>query len=147
MSKIRVLLPLLLSTCLFPVGGFAEQQTVKTIANMRDVTDHIMAKVGVGDIEGGLAILQPYTVIPTSEFEAMEGQVKLQTPMLVQRFGPAVGSEFIKQTDVGQSLASLTYVNKFDHHVMRWVFYCYQTRSGWVIDTFRFDDAIQALFP
>ena len=63
--------------------------------------------------------MQPLTVIPTSEFEAAAGQVKLQAPMYSQRYGPQTGSEFIKEEKVGDSLVRLTYIAKFEHHVMR----------------------------
>ena len=40
---------------------------------------------------------------------------------------------------------AFTYVNKFGHHAMHWVFYGYHAKAGWVVDTFRFDD-MTALF-
>jgi hypothetical protein len=137
-----VLLASLLAT-----SALADQKGLETMVQMRAVTDQIMTKVGTGDLEGGLGLMQPLTVIPTSEFEAAVGQVKLQAPMYAQRFGPQTGSEFIKEDKVGDSLVRLTYIAKFEHHAMRWQFYCYHARAGWVIDTFRFDDQIQALFP
>ncbi len=120
---------------------------METMVQLRAVTDQVMVKVGTGDLDGGLTLMQPLTVIPTSEFEAATGQVKLQAPMYSQRYGPQMGSEFIKEEKVGDSLVRLTYIAKFEHHLMRWQFYCYHAKAGWVIDTFRFDDQIQALFP
>jgi hypothetical protein len=136
--------PLLL--LLLASSAFADQKGLDTRVQIRAVTDQVMTKVGSGDLEGGLALMQPLTVIPTSEFEAAAGQVKLQAPMYSQRYGPQIGSEFIKEEKVGDSLVSLTYLAKFEHHAMRWQFYCYHAKAGWVIDTFRFDDQIQGLF-
>ena len=141
------LMPLVLLLPFMAPPAFADQKTVETMTLMRATTDQIMAKVGMGDLEGGLLLMQPLTVIPTSEFEAALGQIKLQAPMYAQRFGPPTGTEFIKEEDVGNSLSRLTYIDKFEHHVMRWQFYCYHAKAGWVIDTFRFDDQITALFP
>jgi len=65
--------------------------------------------------------------------------------VLSQRFGSSLGSEFIKEVKVGDSLVAFTYLNKFDHHAMRWMFYGYHAKAGWVVDSFRFDD-VTALF-
>ncbi len=137
----------LLFLSLLAPPAFADQKGLDTMVQIRAVTDQVMAKVGVGDLESGLSLMQPLTVIPTSEFEAAAGQVKLQAPMYSQRYGLPIGNEFIKEEKVGDSLVRLTYLAKFEHHAMRWQFYCYHAKAGWVIDTFRFDDQIQGLFP
>jgi hypothetical protein len=61
-------------------------------------------------------------------------------PLITSRFGATLGQEFIKQVTVGDSLAELVYIQRFDRHAMRWQFYLYRGKDGWVINTFRFDD-------
>ncbi|MFG6430251.1 hypothetical protein [Roseateles sp. LYH14W] len=121
-------------------------QAVPTLADVRKVTDDVMAKVGKGDLEGGLKTFKPLTVIPASEFDAMVGQAVMQSPMMSARFGKTIGHEFISEDRIGESLARLLYIQRFEQHAMRWVFYVYQGKTGWVINTFRFDDKWPDMF-
>jgi hypothetical protein len=121
-------------------------QGVPSMTDLRKVTDAAMVKVGSGDIEGGLKEIRPFTVIPSAEFDAMMGQLPLQLPGITARFGSSIGQEFIKEDRLGDSLVRLVYVNKFEKHAMRWLFYCYKGKGGWVVNTFRFDDKWHELF-
>jgi hypothetical protein len=121
--------------------------TLASPADARRLADRVMAKVGAGEIESGLRLGKPFLIIPSSEFEAMIEQVKLQAPMMSQRFGKSIGSEFIREDKVGENLLRLTYAHRFEKHPMRWVFYFYRGTNGWVLDTFKTDDDIRLYFP
>lgn len=121
-------------------------QGLSTLAEIRKVTDSAMEKVGRGDIEAGLKTFRHLTIIPAAEFDAMLGQLPMQVPGMSSRFGASIGYEFIKEDKVGESLARFTYINKFERHATRWYFYCYKGKSGWVVNTFRFDDKLHELF-
>lgn len=121
-------------------------QGVPTLQDLRQRTDAAMERVGNGDIEEGLKSIKPLTIIPAAEFDAMLGQVPLQLPAIKARFGESLGYEFIREESLGSSLARLTYIHKFDKHAMRWMFFAYKGKSGWVVNTFRFDDKWHELF-
>ena len=120
---------------------------LKDPAAARQLTDQIMSKIAAGEFEAGLRLAQPYVIIPDSEFETMVGQGKLQTPMMVQRFGKSIGSEFIREDRAGENVFRIVQINRFEKHATRWTFIFYRTPTGWCINTFYFDDKIQALFP
>lgn len=136
----------LASALLVLIAAPAFAQGVPTLADLRKVTDTAMAKVGNGDIEGGLKAFRPLTIIPPAEFDAMLGQLPLQLPAITTRFGSSIGHEFIKEDLIGDSLVRLVYIHKFEKHAMRWMFYGYKGQNGWVVNTFRFDDKWQELF-
>jgi hypothetical protein len=121
-------------------------QGLPSLPDVRKVTDGAMEKVGRGDIEAGLKSVRHLLIIPPAEFDAMLGQLPVQVPGMSARFGPSIGYEFIKEDKIGESVARLTYIHKFERHAMRWYFYCYKGKSGWVINTFRFDDKLHELF-
>jgi hypothetical protein len=77
----------------------------------------------------------------------MLGQAKLQQPMTAQRFGRSQGVEFLREERAGESLLRITQIQRYERHLTRWVFYFYRTNSGWVLNTFHFDDNVRALFP
>jgi hypothetical protein len=121
--------------------------TLKDAGEARKLSDQVMAKVAAGDTEAALRLTKPYLIIPDSEFETMVGQMKLQAPVMAARFGSTIGAEFVRQDAIGDSLFRVTYIQKFEKHPMRWVFYFYKGKEGWVLNTFRTDDVIQQLFP
>ena len=131
---------LLTFVSLFIAYSASFAQGLPTIADVKAVTDKVMAQVTKGDFEGGMMSFKGLTIIPAAEFDAMVGQAKNQLPMIAGRFGGSLDYEFIGQKDVGNSLSSLTYIHRFDKHAMRWMFYLYRGKEGWVINTFRFDD-------
>lgn len=122
-------------------------EPVATATDIRKITDQIMTQVGAGNLESGLKLMKPLTVIPEAEFDAMVGQAKLQLPVMSQRFGGSLGYEFIREDRAGESLIRYTYAQRFDKHAMRWIFYVYHGKGGWVINSFQFDDKLPAFFP
>jgi hypothetical protein len=139
-SRLALTVFLALSTSTFAA-------TLTNPAAARKLTDEVMAKVAAGDTEGALRLTKPYLIIPDSEFETMVGQMKFQTPVMGARFGATIGTEFVREDAVGDSLFRVIHVQKFEKHPMRWAFYFYKGSGGWVLNTFRTDDVIQQLFP
>jgi hypothetical protein len=132
---------------LFVLSGSAFAATLTNLAEARKLTDEVMGKVAAGDTEGALRLTKPYLIIPDSEFETMVGQMKLQAPVMAARFGATIGTEFVREDAVGASLFRVIQIQKFEKHPMRWAFYFYKGKEGWLLNTFRTDDVIQQLFP
>jgi len=105
-----------------------------------------MSKVAAGNLDSAIAEVKKYTIVPEVEIDSSLGQFKLQLPVIAQRFGASVGAEFVREEKMGESLLRITYLHRFDKHAMRWMFYYYRGSQGWVLNTFRFDDNILALF-
>jgi len=127
------------------VGAIA--QPLATLTDLRKVTDQIMEQVGKGKLETGLKLLKPRTVVPEAEFSVMLSKAMLEVPPLTQRFGEPIGFEFIREDHVGENLIRYTYIHRYEKHAMRWLFFAYHGSNGWLINTFRFDDQFQLLFP
>lgn len=136
---------ILLTVCVLSAFNTIWAQPVPTKADLRKITDQIMDQMGRGGIDAGFKLLKPRTIVPEAEFDAMVGQAKLQIPMIAQRFGDPLGSEFIREECAGQSVIKFTYISRYDRHALRWRFYGYRGSKGWVINTFAFDDKLQEL--
>lgn len=121
--------------------------TLKDATEIRKLTDRVMSRVGAGDFEGGLRIMKPYLVIPEAEFEVVVEQMKTQAPSITRRFGKSIGQEFMREDKAGESLLRIVHIHRFEKHPMRWSFFFYRGKDGWVLNTFKFDDDIRALFP
>lgn len=124
----------------------AVADTLKDSVAARTLTDRIMTKVGEGDIVGGVQLTKPFLIVPTAEFEVMLEQLKLQHPVMAQRFGKSIGNEFIREDKVGENLLRIVHLHRFEKHAMLWSFYFYRGSAGWVLNTFKTDDDIRQLF-
>jgi hypothetical protein len=124
----------------------ANADVLKSEAEIRPFADSVMAKVGAGDVSGAFALMKPYTIIPSSEFEATASNSKAQRELVGTRFGSAAGYEFVDQAKVGQSLLRLTYIEKTQRHALPWMFYFYRSPEGWVLNSFLWNDNMPGLF-
>ena len=124
----------------------AQAATLDSEDAVSKLVDQAMAKIGSGDLEGGLLLLKPYVAIPDSEFNVMLEQAKLQMPFLQGRIGKSLGAEFINERAVGRSLFQIVYLQKFEKHAIRWRFLFYGVNGKWTLNAFNFDDKIQLLF-
>lgn len=120
---------------------------LKDDVDARNLTDQIMARIGYGDFEGGFRLMKPFLVIPEAEFEVAMAQMKNQVPSITQRFGKSLGQEFVREDKVGTSLLRIVHLHHFEKHPMRWTFFFYKGKDGWILNTFKFDDDIRSLFP
>jgi len=120
--------------------------TLKSEKQVEELTKNIMAYVGKGETIKGLDLMVPYLIIPKSEFETTKSQFTMQAPMLENRFGKTLSSEYISTEKVGSSLIKILYIQKFEKHVMYWNFYFYKQKDNWMLNTFRSNDKIELLF-
>lgn len=110
------------------------------------LVEQVMAKVGSGDLEGGLLIIKPYVIMPEAEINVLIEQAKLQLPLAQGRFGKVIGAEFVAERSLGKSLYQVVYLQKFEKHAMRWRFLFYSVNGKWMLDALNYDDKIHLLF-
>ena len=142
-----VIRALLVAFCLFGWLHASAAEGLQSPKEARAFTDQVMAKVASGQLDSAIAEMKRYPLVPEAEIDASVGQFRLQLPAIAQRFGSIIGSEFVREDRVGESLLRITYLQRFERHTMKWLFYFYRGSNGWVLNTFRFDDNIVSLFP
>lgn len=120
--------------------------TLPSKAKANELAKSVMTEIGKGNMEAGVTLTKPYLVVPEHEFLALIDQMKMQQPMISQRFGKTISVEVAAVEEVGESLMLVLYLQKFDNHVLRWKFYFYKPRNEWVLNTFTFDDQIHSMF-
>ena len=124
----------------------AQSKTLATPAEVRKFADGVLSSVGSGNYEAACKEMKPISVIPSAEFDVFTAQFASQRPSLLQRFGSAMGSEFVREEKAGESLIKLSYLAKHEKSGMRWLLVFYRADSGWVLTDFKFDGNIDALF-
>lgn len=127
-------------------GGDVQAARLETPEDLRGFCDQVMDSLSKLKLDEVGAQIKANTFIPPSEMDAILGRVKLQMPMIVQRFGAPVGYEFIKEERVGQSFIRLTYVQRMERNGLPWHFIFYRAPGGWSVNTFLFVDNPTPLF-
>lgn len=140
---LRSLLVLILLT-----GGLppVSADSLPTREAARALTDSVVAAVASGDFEGGLRLMQPYSVVPAAEFESAMAAAREQWPEIERRFGAPVGHELIRDELAGKSIYRVVQILKFERHATRFMFVFYRPRNAWFLNTYSFDDQLQGLF-
>jgi hypothetical protein len=133
------------------VAGFlgasvARADTLKSEADLRPFADKVMAALVASGIKGAFAVMGPYVVIPQTELQSAMLTSQAQRDQYGARFGKTTGFEYLGQKKVGQSLVRLTYIEKTEKHAMPWHFTFYRTNSGWVLNSFLWNDQVSQLF-
>jgi len=130
--------------CLWVQQGQA--QPLKSIDDLRDVTSKAMGYVVIGDFAAVFDTMAPYWPLPESELDMLSMQTLSQRNMLGQRFGDTVGIDMASEKMVGDSIMRITYIEKLDVHLIRWVFTFYKPVDEWLVNAIVWDDDIDALF-
>ncbi len=133
-----------LYTLLFSTTLFADE--LSTLADAREVTDKAVALFQNEMIVEGYNVLKPYWPLQTIEIDSLANQTGTQWPMIKQRFGTSIATEFVKEMHAGKSLARFVYMQKFQNHAIRWVFTFYRPRDKWIVNGVSFDDRLELLF-
>jgi hypothetical protein len=140
MKPVQFVLALVL---VFPAAVAAD--TFATLGEARKVTDQAVGLFQREEIVAAYATLKPYWPLPQVEVDNLANQTHTQWPMLKQRFGASVATEFVQELRGGASLARFVYLQKFQHHAIRWVFTFYRPQDRWVINGVSFDDRLDLL--
>jgi hypothetical protein len=120
--------------------------TLKSEGDLRSFCDRVMGSLAKGGTSAAFAEMKPYAIISGAEFDSMTLSSKAQREQFGARYGKTLGFEFIRQKKAGESLVLLTYVEKTEKHALPWLFYFYKTPSGWMLNSFQWNDQMPKLF-
>jgi hypothetical protein len=135
--------PILFS--LYFIPAISHSGDFSNLVEARKVTDEAVAMLKQEKFESAYATLKPYWPLPSVEIDNLANQTSTQWPVVKQRFGASIGTEFISEAKAGESYARFIYLQKFDNHAIRWVFTFYKPKDRWVVNGVSFDDRIELL--
>lgn len=141
-----MLLRIVLLALALGCAGNSWSETLKTEGELRVFGDRVMAALIKGGTAAAFAAMKPYTLVSESEFQSLQHSSKSQRDNFGVRYGKTLGYEFISQKKVGESLVRMIYIERTEKHALPWVFFFYKTPSGWVLNTFLWNDQLPQLF-
>lgn len=132
--------------CLFISVGPSFSSTLENENEARKLTDSIMQEIGQGNFKIGFNKMKSYVVIPESEFDSASLKSQSQREQFGFRYGETIGYEYIGTKKLGESLLLIQYIEKTIKHALPWAFYFYKTDSGWILNSFNWNDDFKPLF-
>jgi hypothetical protein len=140
LKKLSYIILLLIITAEVKADVFVSEKDLKPF------TDKVMEMVIKGEIKKAFAAIKPYITTSDAELQAAAQNSETQRVQLAERYGAPIGYEFIGQKKVGDSLVRFIYLEKLEKQALIWAFYFYKSKTGWVINSFVWDDQVTLIY-
>jgi hypothetical protein len=124
--------------CLFCVKANAAELTNE--AQIKKLTQKAISLIANGNIDGAMETLKPYWPLQPTEIDELTLKVKNQKSIIDSRFGKSLGFEFVDKKRIGNVFVRYTYIEKFERHILRWIFTFYKPSNKWVVNGVKFED-------
>ena len=135
-----------LAACGLTASFNAAADTLKSEAEVRQLTDKVMAAAGKGNTDDAYAAMTPYALADVNVLDRSRVSTRNSRMQLEQFIGTSVGYEFIRSEKVGESLLKLVYIEKAEKQAIPWQFIFYKNGAGWALSAFSNSDNINTLF-
>lgn len=127
-------------------GGSAAAEGFKSVKEARAFADAMMATIYEERFQEAFDRAKPYWPIPTVEIDGIVNQIKGQWPVVRQRFGKTIETEFVRREAIGKSFVRYYYLHKFENHAIYWRMDFYRPHDEWKINKIEFRDALDLLY-
>ena len=111
---------LIFGIMLLVVGFNSFANTLKTYADTRELSDKMVEHFIKKEFQKGINIAKPYWPLAPVELDNLVNQVNTQWPIIDQRFGTAISSDFVRKEVIGSSFVRYYYLHKFQKHAIYW---------------------------
>ena len=136
--------------CLF-LSSLAMSQVVsaKDLSSTSDtkaIADKMVNHFIKKEFTEGMTVAKPYWPLPEVELDNLIKKIEMQWPIIDKRFGQAVGSELVKEQNIGDSFIRYYYLHKFQKHSIYWKITFYKPENKWVVNGVSFKDNLDILY-
>jgi len=112
----------------------------------RSYSEAVINHVAKGQIEEAFVLIGSQWPFPVAELKPVQEQAEKNQVFVKERFGQPCGFRLVKEEIVSEVCLRYTYVAKYEKHLIRWQFVFYKAKDRWLLNSFNWDDAIDALF-
>jgi hypothetical protein len=112
----------------------------------RSYSEAVINHVAKGQIEEAFVLIASQWPFPVAELGQVREQAEKNQVFVKERFGQSCGYRLVKEEVVPEVCLRHTYVAKYEKHLVRWQFVFYKANDRWQLNSFNWDDAMEALF-
>jgi len=118
----------------------------KSVRATKQFSQDVITKIEQGAIAEVLQALKAHWPLAPKEVEDLLSPIAKQRETIATRYGRPLGIEFIKTQTVGHSLVRHFFIEKFEHHALRWQLDFYKPNKVWVVNGIYWDDKISEFY-
>ncbi|MFZ5655473.1 MAG: hypothetical protein ACOY37_00170 [Pseudomonadota bacterium] len=134
---------LLLAALAFPAPA---SETIPSENATRVLADRMLdAATGQG-LASAIDVVKPHWPLDPAELDGLKSQYAPMWTMVLGRFGRPLGHELVRTEVIGTRFVRYVYLQRFEKHAVRWKVGFYNPGTGWVFNSFKFDDEIEDLY-
>ena len=131
---------------LLTMVSLAYGATLRNPEEAKELAEKVLARVGVGDLDGVVTVLKPYWPFPDDELETLVAQTAQQRRLLANRLGKSLGFTLVRREVAADIFLRLVYVERCENTGLRWLFTFYKVKDVWKFNGFAWDEEIAKLF-
>lgn len=120
---------------------FAQEKYLKDVNETQQLSQQIVELFAKNKISQSLNQLAPYWPLPESEIEQIEDKTIKYLNIVEQRFGKSIGTLKVKNETISDIAIRETYLIRYEITAIRVMFTYYKGNNGWIVNTFKWDDA------
>ena len=98
------------------------------------------------NFQKAIDIAKPYWPLAEVELDDIVNQIESQWPIIDQRYGKAISSEYIKTEVIEDSFVQYYYLHKFQNHAIYWKISFYKPKDIWFMNNIIFLDGLDILY-
>ena len=120
--------------------------SLKNEEECKALAEKVMKRVGSGEYEEAFDMVAEHWPLPKKEITKLSKTTKAQMTAVAQRFGPLVGSEFIRKDRIKNSYVRYVYLQKYENHATKWEVIFYKPKDVWLVNGVKWNDSVEDLF-
>lgn len=128
-----------------PDPSMAEKDRLYTMSEARTLSDTAMAAIHNENLDRAFRLLRSHWPFSDDEMASLRREVERIRTVVAGRYGDSIDYRFVQTDEAAQVLVRFSYLERFDHHGLRWAFTFYQGRARWLMNDLSFNDDLYAL--
>jgi hypothetical protein len=126
--------------------GLAYGATLRNPEEAKELSEKVLSRAVVGDMDGIVTVVKPYWPFPEDELETLVVHTAQQRNLLATRLGKSLGFTLVRREIAADTFLRLVYVERFENTGLRWMFTFYKVKDVWKFHSFAWDEEITKLF-
>jgi hypothetical protein len=140
MTIVTLLLLTVATACWGKEVGFTDSKAAKTYC------EAVMNLMANAQNKEAFDLIETQWTYAAAEVQKAREQSEKEQAVVKERFGQPVGFKLVKEEEVPGIGLRVTYVILYEKNPVRWQFIFYKAKDRWLLNSFKWDTAIDALF-
>jgi hypothetical protein len=140
MTTVILLLLTVATACWGSEAGFTDSKAAKTYC------EAVLSRIVNGQNKEAFDLIGTQWLYDAAEVQKAREQSEKEQAVVKERFGQPVGIKLAKEEEAAGIGLRVTYVIQYEKNLIRWQFIFYKAKDRWLLYSFKWDNAIEALF-